>query len=72
VPRRRGPHAGVGSPSIEQRRPLEPQERAVIERLLSVDFRDIEYFRAQVPALTVIDVCSCGSGSLGFEVDWFD
>ena len=46
-----------------------PQERAVIERLLSVDFRDVEFFRAQVPALTVSGMCDCGCGSLYLAVD---
>ena len=54
---------------MKQRRPLKPQEAVVIERLLSVEFRDVEFFRAQVPAITVTDVCACGCGSLVFEVD---
>ncbi len=29
----------------------------------------MEFFRAQVPAITVTSVCSCGCGSLQFEVD---
>jgi hypothetical protein len=34
-----------------------------------VDFRDVEYFRAQVPAISVTGMCACGCGSLQFEVD---
>lgn len=50
-------------------RPLTPQERAVIERLLSVDFRDVEFFRAQVPAIRVTSMCRCGCGTLYFTID---
>jgi hypothetical protein len=46
-----------------------PAERAVIERLLSVEFRDAEFFRAQVPHITVTHVCSCGCGTIDFAVD---
>ncbi len=41
----------------------------MIERLLSVDFPDVAFFRAQVPAITVVGVCDCGCGSLQFRVD---
>ena len=40
-----------------------------MERLLSVEFRDAEYFRAQVAAITVTGGCGCGCGSLKFSVD---
>jgi hypothetical protein len=50
-------------------RPLTPQERAVIERLLSVDFPDVEFFRAQVPAIRVREMCRCGCGTLYFKID---
>ncbi len=49
-------------------RPLRPTERRVLERLLAVDFAEVEYFRAQVPALTVRGGCTCGCGSLEFDV----
>jgi len=48
---------------------LTEQERAVVERLLSVDFRDVEFFRAQVPAIRVTSMCPCGCGSLQFTID---
>jgi hypothetical protein len=48
---------------------LSPRERSVIERLLSVDFRDVESFRRQVDAITVTGMCGCGCGSLTFAVD---
>jgi hypothetical protein len=41
----------------------------VIERLVSVDFRDVEFLRAQVPAIRVRRMCSCGCGTLYFAVD---
>jgi hypothetical protein len=41
----------------------------VIERLLSVEFRDVEFFRAQVPHITVTHECTCGCGTVDFEVD---
>ena len=53
---------------MQDRSPTAP-ERAVIERLLSVDFRDVEFFRAQVPAIRVRSMCSCGGGTLNFAVD---
>lgn len=52
-----------------ERRPPTPQERAVLERLLSVDFPDAHVFRAQVAAITVTGMCGCGCGSLELEVD---
>jgi hypothetical protein len=36
---------------------------------LSVDFRDVEFFRSQVKAITVTGVCACGCGTLSFAVD---
>lgn len=54
---------------MKRKRTLKDAERAIIERLLSVDFPEVEYFRAQVSALTVTDVCDCGCGSLRFSVD---
>lgn len=64
VGRRNPPEGGA-----TVQRSLTDVGRAIVERLLSPDFRDVEYFRAQVPALTVTDVCGCGCGSLTFEVD---
>ena len=40
----------------------------MIERLLSVDFRDVEFFRAQVPAIRVRSMCTCGCGTLRFRI----
>ena len=54
---------------MKDHRRLTDQERAVIERLLSVEFRDAEYFRAQIAAITVTGGCGCGCGSLNFSVD---
>jgi hypothetical protein len=48
---------------------LTPAERSVIERLLSADFRDVQFFRRQVEAITVTSVCPCGCGTLSFAVD---
>lgn len=50
-------------------RALTEGERAVIDRLLSVEFRDVEYFRRQVPAIVVTHECPCGCGTVRFEVD---
>jgi len=52
-----------------QDRPLTAQERAVIERLLSVEFRDVEFFRAQVPFIRVRSMCKCGCGTMRFAID---
>ena len=41
----------------------------MIERLLSVGFREVERFRAQVPAITVTHECTCGCGTISFKVD---
>lgn len=41
----------------------------MIERLLSVEFRDVDYFRRQIPAITVTAMCDCGCGTMEFEVD---
>ena len=41
----------------------------MIERLLSVDFRDVEFFRAQVPVIRMRSMCSCGCGTLNFAID---
>jgi hypothetical protein len=54
---------------VRRNRPLSDQERAIIERLLSPDFEDAEYFRRQVPAITVTYQCGCGCGTVHFEVD---
>jgi hypothetical protein len=50
-------------------RPLSAGERAVIERLLSPEFRDVDYFRRQVPAIVVTHECPCGCGTIDFTVD---
>ena len=50
-------------------RPLSENERAVIEQLLSVEFPEVEFFRAQVPAIRVTGMCPCGCGTLQFRVD---
>ena len=50
-------------------RALTVTERALLERLLSVDFPEAEYFRAQIPAITVVDACTCGCGTISFAVD---
>jgi hypothetical protein len=54
---------------VRQYRALRPIERAIIARLLSVDFRDVEYFRKQIDAITVTSTCSCGCGTIQFAVD---
>ena len=54
---------------MKQRRPLTGNERAVIDRLLSGEFPEVEYFRAQVDAITVISTCSCGCGTIDFAID---
>lgn len=54
---------------MKRHRALTGRERAVIERLLSVEFPEVEYFQAQIPALTVTDVCDCGCGTLRFSGD---
>lgn len=41
----------------------------MIERLLSVDFPEVDYFRAQVPHLVVRNVCNCGCGTIDFAID---
>jgi hypothetical protein len=54
---------------VRQHRPLSDHERAIVERLLSLDFPDVECFRRQVPAITVTDKCPCGCGTIRFAVD---
>jgi hypothetical protein len=54
---------------VRQHRPLSDHERAIIERLLSLDFPDVEYFRRQVPAITVTGRCPCGCGTIQFAID---
>ncbi len=54
---------------MRQHRPLSAHERAIVERLLSVDFPDVEYFRRQVPTLTVRHRCPCGCGTIELSVD---
>ena len=41
----------------------------MIERLLTDYFPEVEYFLAQVPAITVVGMCACGCGTIEFEVD---
>lgn len=53
-----------------QPRPLSELERAIVERMLTaVDFPEADRFRAQIPALTVYEGCSCGCATVTFEVD---
>lgn len=54
---------------IEHRRDLTDDERAVIERLLSVDFPEVGHFRAQVAHAVVRAACGCGCGTIELEVD---
>lgn len=50
-------------------RPLKPGERAVIARLLSVDFPEVQYFRAQLAVATVSGECACGCGTIQLAID---
>jgi hypothetical protein len=54
---------------MRQHRSLTPNERAVIERLLSVDFPEVEFFRKQIDAITVKSTCGCGCGTIRLSVD---
>jgi hypothetical protein len=53
---------------VKQHRPLSEHEQAIIERLLSVDFPEADYFRRQVRAVTVTGTCGCGCGSISLSV----
>jgi hypothetical protein len=54
---------------VRQHRPLADHELLIVERLLDVEFPEVEYFRRQVPAITVTDICPCGCGTIQFSVD---
>jgi hypothetical protein len=53
---------------MRQHRSLSEHERAIVERMLSLDFPDVDYFRRQVSAITVTSKCSCGCGTIGFSI----
>ena len=67
----RGTLPGSGSlRTVEFPRPLTPNERAVIEALLPAGgFPDVEVYRAQLDALTVVGRCSCGCPTVDLRVD---
>ena len=48
-------------------RPLTRRERAVLEALLAVDFRDVELLRHQAAEVVVVGTCGCGCPSIDFQ-----
>lgn len=48
-------------------RPLTQRERAVLEALLAVGFRDVEILRSQAAKVVVVGTCGCGCPSIEFE-----
>jgi hypothetical protein len=50
-------------------RALTDGERAVLERLLSADFKDAAPYRAQLDAVTVVGRCGCGCATIELDVD---
>ena len=55
--------------TIDPPRELRVDERAVLEKLLSVDFPGVEELRLQIPHTRVRDECGCGCPSVVFTVD---
>jgi hypothetical protein len=53
---------------IPEKRPLSPQERSLVERLLEHGEPEAREFVAQLTELTVAGHCSCGCASLAFAV----
>ena len=51
-----------------QPRPLNAEERSLIEFLLSVDFPGRDELRRQLDAVEVVGGCDCGCGSLDLKV----
>ena len=56
---------GTTDPSRE----LRADERAVLQKLLSVDFPGVGELRLQIPHTRVRDECGCGCPSVVFTVD---
>jgi hypothetical protein len=48
-------------------RSLTQRERAVLEALLAVDFRDVETLRRQAAEVVVVSTCGCGCPSIDFQ-----
>ena len=49
-------------------RPLSPEERALVEFILSADFAGRERLRAQIDSLEVVGQCECGCGTVNLRV----
>lgn len=47
-------------------RPLTQRERAVLNKLLSVDFDGVQRLREQADHVEVVEVCGCGCPSIDF------
>jgi hypothetical protein len=55
---------------VEFPRPLTENERAVVEALLPEGgFRDVETYRAQLEAVTVVGRCTCGCPTVDLRVE---
>ena len=59
-------HVSAGSPETEFR-PMTERERAVLDRMLSVDFEGVAELRAQSASARVARTCACGCPSIDFE-----
>lgn len=49
-------------------RPMTPTERAVLEKVLSIDFVGVEQLRGQVEAALVVGRCDCGCPTIDLAV----
>lgn len=54
---------------VEEDRPLNHRERAVLEALLTVDFEGVEILRRQAMDVVVAGMCGCGCPSIDFQAD---
>lgn len=55
-------------PLVDETRPLNEDERSVLDLLLSVEFDGVAELREQARAATVVDRCSCGCPSVQLAV----
>ncbi len=50
-------------------RPLEPNDRALLDGILSLDFEGVQALRQQARGVRAAPGCTCGCGSLALFVD---
>lgn len=58
----------AGFVQLDQPRPLNDDERAVLQALLAPDFPGVSELRAQVPDAVVVGKCDCGCPTIDIQV----